>query len=159
MPNIEQVIAKYIELRDRKAALAKKQSEEMAPIGTAMEQIENYLLHTMNTLGCDSLKAAEVGTAFKAVLNSCQLQDPVEFKKFVFKPAVDNIISYLQNSGYSVRDIDHEAIANILRDLAKWDMVDFRAGKKGIAEYVANENGNVPGVAINSITTVNIRRA
>lgn len=155
---IEDIIQKYVELRDRCAELAKKQSEEMAPLSTAMEQIENYLLHQMNTLGVDSFKTG-AGTAFKKNANSVQLQDPLTFKEFVFRPAVEGIVNYLCSTGYGIRDLDKEHMQNIVRDLPMWDMVDFRAGKKGVVEYVANENVPVPGVAINTTTTINIRRA
>ena len=158
MPTIEDIIAKYISLRDRKAELAKKQAEEMAPINAAMEQIENYIMHQLYTVGCDSFKTA-VGTAFKANSTSCQLADPLAFKEFVFAPVANGIVNYLKSCGYGVRDIDTGAISNIIRDLPMWDMIDFRAGKKGIQEYIANENTPVPGVSVNTVATVNIRRA
>lgn len=159
MPTIDEVIAKYINLRDRKAELAKQQSEAMQPFNAAMESIENYLMHTMNTIGVDQLKATDVGTAFKAHATSCQMQDPLAFKSFVFAPAAEGIVNYLRSAGYGIRDLDTEAMTNIIRDLPKWDMVDFRAGKKGIQEYIANENAPVPGVAVNTVATINIRRA
>ena len=159
MPTIEEIIQKYIDLRDRKAELAKQQSEAMQPMNQAMEQIENYLMHTMNTLGVDSLKANGVGTAFKATTSSCQMQDPIAFKEFAFRPAAEGIINYLTSTGYGIRNIDVEAIANIIRDLPKWDVIDFRAGKKGIQEYIANENQPVPGVAVNTVATINVRRS
>ncbi len=157
MPTIEDVIKKYIELRDRKAELAKAQAEQMKPLSEAMEQIENYLMHRMNELGCDSLKANGVGTAFKANSTSCQIADAVAFKEFVFAPVVESIINQLQNGG--VTWIDPLTILGILRDLARWDMVDFRAGKKGTQEYIANENAPVPGVNVNTIATISVRRA
>lgn len=159
MPTVDEVISKYVELRDRKAVLAKKQSEEMAPLNQAMETIENFLMHQMNTLGVDQLKAREHGTAFKAHSTSCQMADPLAFKSFVFQPVADGVINYLKSTGYGIRDMDIEAIANIIRDLPKWDMIDFRVGKKGVQEYIANENQPVPGVAVNTVATINIRRA
>src|SRR4029077_20996662 len=104
-----------------------------------MDNIENFLMHTMNTLGVDQLKASGVGTAFKAVQNSVQMQDAASFKNFVFTPAVDGIVNYLTSSGYAIQDVDYEAISNIIRDLPMWDMIDFRAGKKGIVDYTTNE--------------------
>lgn len=159
MPTVDEILKKYIELRDRKAEMAKRQSEEAAPLSTAMEQIENFLMHTMNTLGVDQLKSAEVGTAFKATSTSCQMADPLAFKDFVFAPATDAVITYLQAAGYGIRDVDAAAIKNAILTMTKWDMVDFRAGKKGIQEYIANEQQPVPGINLNTVATINVRRA
>lgn len=159
MATIEEIIAKYIELRDRKAALAKKQAEEMAPLSKAQEDIENYLMHQMNTLGVDSLKANGVGTAFKATSTSCQMADPMQFKAFVFAPAIDGMVNYLQATGHALTGSDRERILTILRDMPLWDMVDFRAGKKGVTEYVDTEQQPVPGITLNKTATVSIRRA
>ncbi len=156
--DIEAVVKKYVELRDRKAELAKKQAEEMRPMSEAMETIENFLMHQMNTLGVESFKTG-AGTAFKANSNSVQLQDALTFKQFIFTPATDAIYNHLRAIGIDILPVEREKISEIIRDMPRWDMVDFRAGKKGIVEYTANENQPVPGVAINTISTVNIRRA
>ena len=159
MADISAILTKYIELRDRKAELGKKQAEEMTPINEAMGNIENYLMHVMNQQGVTQLKVEGTGTAFKATATSCQLQDPMAFKDFIFSPAADAIINYLASAEVYIDDSSKTAIANIIRDLPRWDMVDFRAGKKGITEYVDNEATPVPGVVLNTIATVNIRRA
>lgn len=159
MVTVKEIILKYVELRDRKAELAKRQADEIRPISEAMENIENYLMHTMNELGVDQLKDGEAGTVFKSHATSCQLKDPVEFKRFVFQPAVDAILNQLRNTGVDLPDHVSNELFTILSTMTRWDMVDFRAGKKGITEYIANESAQVPGVAINTIATVNIRRA
>jgi hypothetical protein len=155
--DVEQVISKYIELRDRKAELAKKQSEEMKPLTEAMDSIENYILHQLNATGAEAFKT-KAGTAFKAVQRSVQLQDPIAFKDFVFAPAATGVTTYLASTGIDLQDVDKQHIAQIIRDLPMWDMVDFRVGKKGITDYQENDQGQVPGVALNSTTVINIRR-
>lgn len=157
-PLVEEIVGKYVELRDRKAAMAEKHKQELAPIAEAMDNIENYLMHLLNEQGVDSFKTKS-GTAFRATATSCQMQDAEEFKSFIFKPVIDSVVNYLTNSGYAIRDTDYGVINNIIRDMPRWDMVDFRAGKKGITEYIENEKQPVPGVAINTVSTVNIRRA
>ncbi len=158
MPTVEEVIGKYVELRDRKAELVKKQAEETRPLNEAMEHMENWLAHQMNEVGCNSFKT-DAGTAFKVNSNSVQMQDPAAFKDFVFAPVLQAVINYLTSSGYAIRDVDSPVISNIIRDLPMWDMVDFRAGKKGIVDYTTNEQKPVPGVAVNTTTSINIRRA
>jgi len=153
----EQVVAKYIELRDRKAAMAKRHSEEMKPITDAMGKIENYLLNQMNMVGCDSIKTCE-GTAYKARAASVKASDMEAFKDFVFDPAVCAVERYLTSTGYDVPPSVADHIAYLLKSMAMWDMVDFRAGKKGITDYIDAEQKPVPGVGVEYVTTVNIRR-
>lgn len=156
--NVGEIIAKYIDLRDRKAELAKKHDEEMRQFTAPMDTIENYLMHAMNLMGVSQLKESGVGTAFKAVSTSVQLKEPGEFKTFVFAPAIAAIVRHIQSLGVQLPEIEFEALANIIRDLPRWDIVELRAGKKGIQEY-QEAGGSVPGVAINSIATISIRRA
>ncbi len=156
---IEDVLKKRLDLRERKAELAKKQAEEMKPLNEAEDAIDNWLMHQMNTLGVTQLKAEGVATAFKSTQTSVQMQDAQEFKKFVFQPVLEHVLTYFQNAGYPVRDVDYQSVGNIIRDLVRWDVVDFRAGKKGIQEYIELEKLPVPGVAVNSIATVSIRKA
>ena len=151
------LIKKYIELRDRKKVMADKQSEEMKPLNDAMGVIENALMHVMNTTGVSQLKQAGVGTAFRTVANSTQLADPVAFKGFIFQPAVDGILHYLSNIGLDDNGV-RTMIPRIIAEMPLWDMVDFRAGKKGVVDYVTNEQKPVPGVNINSVAALSVRR-
>lgn len=157
--NVGDVINKYIELRDRKAELAKRHDEEMQQFSGPMQAIENYLMHQMNELGVSQLKEAGVGTAFKVNSTSVQMKEPAEFKAFVFEPAVLALINHLTVQGIHVDEHLAATVASILRDLPRWDVVDFRAGKKGIQEYQENSERAVPGVAVNSVLTISIRRA
>lgn len=157
--SIEDILKKYIELRDRQKDISDRHAEELRPLSDAMNDIENYLMHQMNTLGVDQLKAGGVGTAFKKHANSVQMQDPIAFKKFVFKPVVDGIQNYFVSAGYELSPEDVEHLATLMLNMPLWDMVDFRAGKKGIVEYTETEQAPVPGVTINTIATLNIRRA
>lgn len=156
---VEEILTKYIALRDRKAELAKKQAEEIAPLSEAMGNIENYLMHIMNQMGVDQLKCADIGTAFKSRATSCQMQDAAAFKEFVFQPAVDAMVNRLHAIGVSVPNSVSKDFFIIISSMTLWDMVDFRAGKKGIQEYMENEKQPVPGVAVNTVATINVRRA
>ncbi len=95
MATTEEVIQNYVERRDRIAEISTRHAEELAPLSEAQNQIENYLMHIMNGMGVDSLKANGAGTAFKKNATSCQMADPVAFKEFVFTPAITGIINGL----------------------------------------------------------------
>lgn len=158
MPTIDEVVKKYIDLRDRKAEIAKRQAEEIKPLSDAMDSIETWLLNQMNQLGVDSLKTSS-GTPYKAISNSVKLTDAGAFKGHVFAPALEGINNYLSAVGYTLQPVDLEAIQSCLQEQTRWDMVDFRAGKKGILEYLERTDEMPPGVQIDSSTVVNIRRS
>jgi hypothetical protein len=157
--DIASIITKYIDLRDRSAALAKKQAEEMEQLSKPMEAIETWLLQQMNAAGCDSLKANGVGTAFKVNKTSMSLKEPEVFKQFVLAPAVHAALQHIAALGINLQPVEQEKIAEIIRDVPRWDIVDFRAGKKGIQEFEEAGGAQVPGIATSTITTVQIRRA
>lgn len=158
--NLEQITAKYIELRDRKTEMAKKHQDEMAPLNTAMETIENWFLNQMQAEGVDSYKTP-AGTAFRKVTSSVTMADHEAFKEFVFLPAAQQVVQFMGQMGYisSAPDRDALAIIKLLNSFARWGLVDFRSGKKGIEEFIQESNETVPGVNISQYTTVNVRRA
>ena len=158
MPTIEEVTKKYIELRDRKAEMAKRQSEEMKPLSDAMDGIESWFLSQMNMLGVDSFKTSE-GTPYKSISTSVKMQDAGAFKGHVFAPASEAIVTYLESLGYGASAIDKDTVDMLLQQKARWDMVDFRAGKKGITEYIEAAGELPPGISVETTATVNVRRA
>lgn len=158
MPTVDQVVSKYVELRDRKAEIEAKHKEELRPLREALDSLEAWLMDQLNKQGVDSFKTKQ-GTAYKSVSTATSMADPIAFKSFVFDPAIKGLTDYLTNSGYELRDVDVEMFSQILRDSTRWDVVDFRAGKKGIVEYMEQTDQTVPGVTFSKIATVNVRRA
>lgn len=62
-PMVDDVVAAYIQLRDAKELLAKKQADEMKPLVERMKKIEGWLQAALIATGVDSFKT-ERGTAF-----------------------------------------------------------------------------------------------
>ena len=112
----------------------------------------------MNELGVDSFKTAS-GTPYKANANSVKMTDAGAFKGHVFAPALEAINHYLCAVGYPIQSADVQAIDSCLREKPRWDMVDFRPGKKGILEYLENYDQLPPGVQVETLSKVNIRRS
>ncbi len=158
MASIEQYVSSYITLRDKQKQIAERHKQELAPITEAMTAIEMYLLNQMNELGVRSLPTA-AGTPYKADQNSVKLADPIAFKSYIFAPALQAINNYLIATGHSIQPVDIEAINSMLQQNAKWDMVDFRAGKKAILENLEETSQLPPGVSMETFTTVNVRRS
>lgn len=158
MPTIEEVTRRYIELRDEKQAIAKRQSEELAPYNEKLANIEAWLMHQMNELKVDSLKNA-AGTPYKSNQNSVRMDDAAAFKSEVFSPAVEAIHHYLCAVGHSLQPADIDAIKSVLIEKPRWDIVDFRVGKKGVLEYQEAHNVLPPGVSVETISVINVRRS
>lgn len=158
MATAEEVIAKYVQLRDEVATISKQQAEDLRPKRDAMQAIEAWLLNQLNTVGSDSFKTG-AGTAYKTVASSVKLVDAGAFKGHVFAPALDQVYNYLKATGYDIQPVDFEAISRLLIEQARWDMVDFRAGKKGILEDAEHNDVLPPGVAVDYSTQVNVRRS
>jgi hypothetical protein len=73
-PNIEEVIGKYIDLRDtveRKTAALK---DELAPVNAAMKTIESYLMSVAIETGQTKFGTAR-GTAFITTKTACNVAD------------------------------------------------------------------------------------
>lgn len=158
MPSIEEAIGKYVELRDRIAEIGKRHTAELAPLSDAMKLLEGFFAAQMAEVGCDSFKTAQ-GTAFKKNSNSVTMQDPIAFKEHVFIPAAEAIYHYLCAIGFTPQQADLEAIKSMLQTKVRWDMVDFRAGKKGVLEYLEENSVLPPGVNVETVSVVQVRRA
>jgi hypothetical protein len=156
MPTIEEIVDKYVQLRDRKAEISKRHVEELAPYNEGMENIEKWILNKMNEDGVQNYKT-DAGTAYKATTTTVKMVDAKAFKEAIFAPAAERLISLLGVSG----DMDAllGEVQNIILESALWDMVDFRAGKKGIQAHLEEKESLPPGVTVDSFTTLNIRRS
>ena len=79
---VEEIIAKYIELRDKKDAIKDKAKQETAAIDDLMNRIEAKLLDAFNKLGVDSFKTG-VGTAYTINQTSATVADKEIFMDYV----------------------------------------------------------------------------
>ncbi len=155
---VEQAVAQYVKLRDKKAELAAKHKDELKPFSDALETIEGFLLDKLNAEGVESFKTPE-GTAFKARTASVSMSDPVEFKSFVLAPAVTAIEAYFTAAGFELEENDKTHLLTILQEQPLWSVTDFRAAKKGVQEYVEEHQSPVPGVSVTPVLNINVRRA
>ena len=83
--NIDLIIDKYIQLRDRKAVLKAAFDASVEDITTAMTRCEIVILEELNTQKVESVRTAH-GTAYKSVSTSVTTADGEMFMKF----CVDN---------------------------------------------------------------------
>lgn len=76
------IIEKYIQLRDKKAALKAEFDGKVAPVDEAMARIEAYMMKVLTDLGSDRIGGA-TGVAFKSTVNSATVADKELFREFV----------------------------------------------------------------------------
>lgn len=82
-PTPAELIAEYVDLRDRKTEATARVAEFMQMnFQQRIDEIELTLLETLNAQGADSIKSAH-GTAFKRIETSVTVADASEFKRHV----------------------------------------------------------------------------
>lgn len=72
--NAEQLIDKYLSIRDKKAEMEKRHKAELEQFSKAMAKIEEVLMGLLSRAGGDSLKTA-AGTAYIATVASAKVED------------------------------------------------------------------------------------
>ena len=126
MPKIDEVVAAYIKLRDKKKVIAERHKEELAKTNEVMEFMENWLMKELNTLGVESAKT-EVGTAYKKKRTSIKVQD-------------------------------FDAFLDFVKENDCWHMLDKRANKSAMEEFLEAQEELPPGISIVVDNVVQIRR-
>jgi len=76
------LVAKYIELRDKKSEFKAAYDAKVGKIDEVLDQIENKLLEVFESTGMDSVKT-EAGTAYKSTRTSASVGDREAFMEFV----------------------------------------------------------------------------
>jgi hypothetical protein len=71
---VEELVEKYIELRDTKAKIASDYKAKVAVIDNVLDKIEAELLSQFNDLGMESVRT-KTGTAFKSTRTSATVAD------------------------------------------------------------------------------------
>ncbi len=82
--NTDEIVAKYVALRDRKSELKRAYDLQVAEIDQAQETIEVYLMQLLTSLNVESLSAT-AGTVYKSTTVKAKIADREEARKFVLK--------------------------------------------------------------------------
>lgn len=81
-PAVDEIVARYIALRDKKAEIKAKYDAEVEAIDAAMERVENYLLKLMTELGVESIRTS-AGTPYISRRTSATVADWDSFLSWV----------------------------------------------------------------------------
>jgi len=80
--SVEDVVAKYRALRDKKSAIEAETKEKVAAIKESMALIENYLMDLSNKTGIESFKT-QAGTAYVSETQAVKVTDWDEVLEFI----------------------------------------------------------------------------
>lgn len=145
---VDQVVARYMQLRVEVEQLSAKHALEMEPFGVKMKAIETWLLAKMNIDGVTSYRT-EHGTPYKKNSTSVTLADRNALLQYVFDPFIKQLAE--------ITGLPPNSLSNALLALGGWNLVDVRAGKKGIEEKLEQSGILPPGVNRSVITNVQVR--
>lgn len=126
---IDQMIDKYLQLRDKKAEMETAHKGAIAPINQALDKIEAFILSEMQTNGSTSLSVKGVGTAYQSQRTSITVAEWDSYKTWISQ----------QEDPYRY--------------------VDRKANKTAVEEYIAEHQDLPPGLNLRRELTVNVRRA
>jgi len=126
MADMQTLVEKYVQLRDKKAELDKAHKEKMAKFNDAMKELESRLLDNLNTMGVESARTPN-GTAYRTVRSSVKVEDRDAFLQFVKengqweflesranKPAVENYLEEQEELPPGLT-INRQSVVNIRR--------------------------------------------
>lgn len=82
MPQIDQVILKYRQLRDKKKEIEEAHKLQLDPINKSLEKLESWLQQQLLSSGVDSM-ATENGTAYISRTASVAIKDWSETIEFI----------------------------------------------------------------------------
>jgi len=78
---ISELVAKYVEVRDKKAQIKAEYDGKIAKVDEVLDKIEAALLKTFETTGMDSVRT-EFGTAYTSTKTTASIADPDAFISF-----------------------------------------------------------------------------
>lgn len=126
------LIKKYLQFRAKKHQLETQHKLELAPYNEAMDAIESALSEIMHEQNVNSLPS-DSGTAYKSKIMTLKVLDEIEFRDFAMEHCPEMA---------SVKPIKGEVQAWIDR----------------YKDQAENGLVKIPGVAIDHITNINVRK-
>lgn len=126
---LDELVANYIKLRDKKSQLKKQYDEKVAKVDAVMDKMEAIILKTFQDSGIDSART-DAGTAYVSTRTSASVASREEFFAWVLQDTEERL-SFLEN----------------------------RVNKTMVDQYKAANDDLPPGINFRSEVTVGVRRA
>ena len=126
---LDELVANYIKLRDKKSQLKKQYDEKVAKVDAVMDKMEAIILKTFQDSGIDSART-DAGTAYISTRTSATVGSREEFLSWV------------------LQDPDERSI-----------FLENRVSKVAVEQFKAANDDLPPGINFRSEITVGVRRA
>lgn len=126
---LDELVANYIKLRDKKSELKKQYDEKVAKVDAVMDKMAAIILKTFQDSGIDSART-DAGTAYISTRTSATVASREEF------------------FGWVLQDPDERSI-----------FLENRVSKVAVEQFKAANDDLPPGVNYRSEITVGVRRA
>lgn len=126
---LDELVANYIKLRDKKSQLKKQYDEKVAKVDAVMDRMEAIILKTFQDSGIDSART-DAGTAYISTRTSATVGSREEFLSWV------------------LQDPDERSI-----------FLENRVSKVAVEQFKAANDDLPPGINFRSEVTVGVRRA
>ena len=126
---LDELVANYIKLRDKKSLLKKQYDEKVAKVDAVMDKMEAIILKTFQDSGIDSART-DAGTAYISTRTSATVGSREEFLSWV------------------LQDPDERSI-----------FLENRVSKAAVEQFKAANDDLPPGINFRSEVTVGVRRA
>lgn len=126
---LDELVANYIRLRDKKSQLKKQYDERVAKVDAVMDKMEAIILKTFQDSGIDSART-DAGTAYISTRTSATVGSREEFLSWV------------------LQDPDERSI-----------FLENRVSKVAVEQFKAANDDLPPGINFRSEVTVGVRRA
>jgi len=126
---LDELVANYIKLRDKKSQLKKQYDERVAKVDAVMDKMEAIILKTFQDSGIDSART-DAGTAYISTRTSATVGSREEFLSWV------------------LQDPDERSI-----------FLENRVSKVAVEQFKAANDDLPPGINFRSEVTVGVRRA
>ena len=126
---LDELVANYIKLRDKKSQLKKQYDEKVAKVDAVMDKMEAIILKTFQDSGIDSART-DAGTAYISTRTSATVASREELFQWIQEDFEERSI-FLEN----------------------------RVSKVAVEQFKAANDDLPPGVNFRSEVTVGVRRA
>ena len=126
---LDELVANYIKLRDKKSQLKKQYDEKVAKVDAVMDRMEAIILKTFQDSGIDSART-DAGTAYISTRTSATVGSREEFLSWVLQDPDERSI-FLENG----------------------------VSKVAVEQFKAANDDLPPGINFRSEVTVGVRRA
>ena len=127
----QDLIERYIQLRDFKTAETKRFDEHIAPIVEQMADLENQLLAVLNEQGGENIRT-NAGTAYKSKLMTVKIADRPAYLEYVRQ--------YIEEQGECA-------------------MLIASAKKDEVQDYIDYYHEPPPGIEVGYMIKINVRRS